>query len=98
MTFLAQRRNIPALIIVRSSESKAEMLRDDLEYVLASHDPDFMQDFEQTAHTLGTTAVFDGVGWAFISQLLPALRLRSSIYFYGFFSGPEKCLFTRLSS
>jgi NADPH:quinone reductase-like Zn-dependent oxidoreductase len=67
ITFLARRRNIPTLIIVRTSESKAEMLRDGVQHVLASDDPDFTQDFEQTAGTLGTTAVFDGVGGAFIS-------------------------------
>jgi NADPH:quinone reductase-like Zn-dependent oxidoreductase len=93
MTFLARRRNIPTLIIVRSSESKAEMVQDGVQHVLASDDPDFMQYFEQTARTLGTTAVFDGVGGAFIGQLLPALPPRSSIYFYGFLSGAEKVSF-----
>jgi NADPH2:quinone reductase len=93
MTFLARRRNIPTLIIVRSSEPKAEMLRGGVQHVLASYDPDFMQDFENTTRTLGTTAVFDGVGGAFISQLLPALPLRSNIYFYSFLSGSEKVSF-----
>jgi NADPH2:quinone reductase len=93
MTFLARRRSIPTLIIVCSSASKAEMLRDGVQHVLAIDDPGFMQDFEQAARTLGTTAVFDGVGGAFISQLLPALPPRSSIYFYGFLSGAEKVSF-----
>jgi NADPH2:quinone reductase len=93
MTFLARRRNIPTVTIVRSSESKAEMLRDGLQHVLASDDPGFLRDFEQTASTLGTTAVFDGVGGTFLSQLLAALPLRSSIYFYGFLSGLEKVSF-----
>jgi NADPH2:quinone reductase len=52
-----------------------------------------MQDFEKTARTLGTTAVFDGVGGDFISQLLPDLPLQSSIYFYVFLSGAEKVSF-----
>ena len=93
ITFLARRRNVPTLIIVRSAASKAELLRDGVPHVLASDDPDFMQSLEHTAGTLGTTAVFDGVGGAFTSQMIAALPLRSTIYFYGFLSGAEKVSF-----
>jgi NADPH2:quinone reductase len=37
---------------------------------------------------LGTTAVFDGVGGDLISRLAPVLPMNSTVYFYGFLSGP----------
>jgi NADPH2:quinone reductase len=93
MTVLARRRNMPTLLIVPGASSKAKMHQDGVPHVLASDDPDFLQEFENTARTLGTTAVFDGVGGAFISQILAALPLRSSICFYDFLSGTEKVTF-----
>jgi len=93
LTVLARRRNVPTLIIVRSAAAKAEVLRDGAEHVLGRDDPDFLRNFEQAARTLGTTAVFDGVGGTLISQLLAALPVRSSVYFYGFLAGVEKVTF-----
>ncbi len=93
MMALARRRDMPTLIIVRSAASKAEMLRKGAAHVLASNDPEFLRDFEQTAHELGTTAVFDGVGGALMSQITGALPPQSSIFFYGFLSGAEKVTF-----
>ncbi len=93
MVALARRRNMPALIIVRSTASKAEMLRNAVPHVLASDAPDFLRNLEQLARELGATAVFDGVGGSLISQMIGALPPRSSIFFYGFLSGAEMVTF-----
>jgi NADPH2:quinone reductase len=90
---LARRRGMPALFVVRSASSKAEMLRSGLPDVLASDDPDFLREFEHLAGKLGATAVFDGVGGTLISLLIGALPRRSSIFFYGFLSGAEDVSF-----
>ncbi|KAK9360194.1 alcohol dehydrogenase protein [Lipomyces starkeyi] len=95
LAVLARRRGMPILVIARSEKAKEGMLRSSVEaeHVLDSGDPDFMRDLEQTAREIGTTAVFDGVGGAFISQMIGALPPRSSIFFYGFLSGAEKVAF-----
>lgn len=95
LAVLARRRGMSTLVIIRSEKAKEEMLRSGVkaEHVLDSGDPNFLHDLEQTARELGTTAVFDGVGGAFISQMIGALPPRSSIFFYGFLSGAEKVAF-----
>jgi NADPH2:quinone reductase len=93
MAVLARRRGIPILVIVRNETAKEEVLKTGVEHVLSSSDPNFMQDLEQTARELGTTAVFDGVGGVLLSKMLGALPSRSSIFFYGFLSGAEKVEF-----
>ncbi|KAK9328182.1 hypothetical protein V1520DRAFT_381320 [Lipomyces starkeyi] len=86
---------MPILVIVRSGKAKEEIVRSgvDEEHVLDSGDPEFMHDLEQVAREIGTTVVFDGVGGAFISQMIGALPPPSSIFFYGFLSGAEKVAF-----
>jgi len=95
LAVLARRCGMPILVIVRSEKAKEELLKSGagVEHVLSSSDPDFMRDLEQEARELGTTAVFDGVGGALISKILGALPPKSSIFFYGFLSGPEKVEF-----
>jgi NADPH:quinone reductase len=95
LAVLARRRGMPILVLVRSERAKEEVLKSGLEegHVLHSGDPNFVRDLEQKAKELGTTAVFDGVGGAFVSQIIGALPPKSSIYFYGFLSGSEKVEF-----
>ncbi|KAK9481727.1 alcohol dehydrogenase protein [Lipomyces starkeyi] len=95
LAVLARRRGMPILVIVRSAIAKEEVLRSgvEMEHVLDSSEPDFMRNLEQTAREIGATAVFDGVGGAFISQMIEALPPRSSVFFYGFLSGAEKVAF-----
>jgi NADPH:quinone reductase len=95
ISVLARRRAIPVLLIVRSESAKQELLKSgvDEENILKSGDSDFMIKFEERALKIGATAVFDGVGGSSISQLIGGVPPRSSIYFYGFLSGPEKVSF-----
>jgi len=92
---LARRRGMPILTIVRSDRAKGEILKTGIDegHILDSGHPNFMSDLGKKAKEMGTTAVFDGVGGAFISQILGALPAKSSIYFYGFLSGAEKVEF-----
>ncbi|RDW77812.1 NAD(P)-binding protein-34 [Coleophoma cylindrospora] len=95
LVVLAQRRQMPILVIVRSEKAREEVLKSGVEvgHVLSSSHPDFLRDLEQKAQELGTTAVFDGIGGALISKILGALPRQSSIFFYGFLSGAEKVEF-----
>jgi NADPH2:quinone reductase len=90
---LARRRGMQTLVIVRSTASKEELIDGGVAHVLASDDPNFTRDFEQMAHELNTTSVFDGVGGVLISEMIRALPSRSTIFFYGFLSGAEKVSF-----
>ncbi len=92
---LARRRGMPILTIVRSDRAKGEILKSGIDegHILDSGHPKFMGDLGKRAKEMGTTAVFDGVGGALISQIIGALPPMSSIYFYGFLSGAEKVEF-----
>lgn len=92
---LARRRGMPILTIVRSDRAKGEILKSGVDegHILDSGHPNFMDDLGKKAKDIRTTAVFDGVGGAFISQIIGALPAKSSIYFYGFLSGAERVEF-----
>jgi len=89
---LAKKRGVPILMIVRSEEAKLALVKSGVEKenVLCSGDADFLVELEKRSQDLGTTAVFDGVGGSLIGRILPSLPRGSTIYFYGFMSGPEK--------
>ncbi len=93
MAALARRRDMPTLIVVRNSASRAALLADGMTYVLASDDADFLRDLEHAALELRATAVFDGVGGVALSRMLRALAPTCTIWFYGFLSGAEQVTF-----
>ncbi len=90
---LARRRGLPALVVVRTAAAKADLIESGVPHVLASDEPDFTSDLGRLAEALEATAVFDGVGGALVSRLLPVLPQRSSLFCYGFLSGPETMSF-----
>ncbi|KAE9372616.1 putative Zn-dependent oxidoreductase [Stipitochalara longipes BDJ] len=92
---LAKLRGVPVLMIVRSEQAKLDLVKIGLEKenVLCSGDEGFLAELEKRAQELGTTAVFDGVGGSLIGKILTILPRGSTIYFYGFLSGPEKVEF-----
>ncbi|KAN0095637.1 putative Zn-dependent oxidoreductase [Hyaloscypha variabilis] len=95
ISVLARKRGVPLLSIVRSETAKEDLVKSEMEseHVLIRGDSEFSSDLEKKAVELGTTAVFDGVGGGFIGQILGALPVGSSIFFYGFLSGPEPVSF-----
>lgn len=90
---LARRRGLPALVVVRNAAAKADLIESGVPHVLASDERDFTGNLERLAEALDATAVFDGVGGTLVSRLLPFLPLHSTVFCYGFLSGPEAMSF-----
>ena len=95
LVVLARKRGVSVLSIVRSEEAKLDLVNSGVEKenVLYSGDADFLIELEKRSQELGTTAVFDGVGGSLIGNILRSLPKDSTVYFYGFMSGPEKVEF-----
>jgi NADPH:quinone reductase-like Zn-dependent oxidoreductase len=84
---LVQRKNVPAIFLVRSEESRKELLCSRVRNVLATNSESFASEFEKLAEELDATAVLDGVGGELITRLAPHLPANSVVYFYGFLAG-----------
>jgi NADPH:quinone reductase len=82
----ARRRDIPAILLVRTPAAKAELQRRGIEHVVVTQEG-FRSELADLAARLGTTAVFDGVGGELIDGIAPILPMNSTIYFYGFLAG-----------
>jgi NADPH:quinone reductase-like Zn-dependent oxidoreductase len=85
---LSRRRNVPAVFLVRSASAREELVWHGMENVLLTTEDDFERKIAELAAQLGATAVFDGVGGALLSRILPSLPMNSTIYVYGFLGGP----------
>ena len=92
---LARCRGVPALILVRSEAAGAHLRAAGVENVLCiglgGEDLDAVL---ERATVLKATAVFDGVGGATLSRLLPHLAQGSTVYAYGFLAGAEPVSFS----
>ncbi|WP_407181536.1 zinc-binding dehydrogenase [Bradyrhizobium sp. STM 3562] len=84
---LTRRRNVPAIFLVRSASAREELIQHGVENVLLTRQDDFEAELGKLTTQLGTTAVFDGVGGALVSRILPILPMNSTIYIYGFLGG-----------
>ncbi len=84
---LARRKNIPALLLVRSERSASALRALGLEPVLATSEVGFDDAFEKRVAELKTTAVFDGAGGELITRIAPRLPRNSTVWFYGFLGG-----------
>jgi NADPH:quinone reductase-like Zn-dependent oxidoreductase len=82
----ARRRRLPAIILVRTPETKAELERGGIEHVLVMREG-FLIELGDLATRLGATAVFDGVGGELVTNMAPVLPMNSTVYFYGFLAG-----------
>lgn len=90
---LARRRGMPALLLVRSAAAKTGLEQQGIDNVVVVDDGTDMNAVGEQAAALGATAVFDGVGGAWLSRLLPHLPARSTVYAYGFLAGAEAVSF-----
>ncbi len=90
---LARREGIPALAIVRSAAPQEELRQLGAAHVLVASDPAFESEFAALAEKLKATAIFDGIGGAFMTRILPLLPMNSAFYGYGFMAGPEPVSF-----
>jgi NADPH:quinone reductase len=84
---IARRKNIPAILLVRSEASRQELRGHGVEHVLNTASEGFENELERLAGEFRATAVFDGVGGELITRIAPHLPLNSSISFYGFLGG-----------
>jgi NADPH:quinone reductase len=84
---LAHWQGIPVISIFRSDGAKADLERLDAEHSLDMREVAFEQKLEALATQLQTTAVFDRVGGPLLTQMMPILPWRSTIYCYGFMAG-----------
>ncbi|WP_186195863.1 Zn-dependent oxidoreductase [Burkholderia gladioli] len=80
---LARARKLPAILLVRHAEAAEALRREGEPHVIAAGEG-LVDTLAPLAETLGATAVFDGVGGALASALVPALPMRSTLYAYGF--------------
>ena len=83
MAALARRRGVSAIFLCRSAVSAARLRSVGVEHVLITESENFERELSKLAQTLGTTAVFDGVGGKLISRIAPELPANSVIYLYG---------------
>lgn len=83
---LARRRNIPAILLVRTTAARDALARLGVEHVIVTTEG-FNDRLSVLSAELGATAVFDGVGGDLLTSIAPALPMNSTIYFYGFLGG-----------
>ena len=88
MAALTRSKDIAAIFLVRSGNSREELRSRGVEHVLATSAEGFETEFSQLAEKLQTTAVFDGVGGELISRISPHLPMNSAVSFNGFLAGP----------
>jgi NADPH:quinone reductase-like Zn-dependent oxidoreductase len=85
---LALARGVPALFLARSTEAREELLRLGAKHALSTADENFDRDFTALSQSLNATAIFDGVGGALVSRLVPLVPRNAAFYFFGFLGGP----------
>lgn len=83
---LARRRNIPAILLVRTEAARDALCRLGVEHVIVTGEG-FTDTLGELSAELGTTAVFDGVGGDLLTRMAPSLPMNSTIYLYGFLGG-----------
>lgn len=84
---LARRRGMETILLVRTPAARVASRQQGIEHVLVIGEG-LPAELADLAATLGTTAVFDGVGGELISRIGPVLPMNSTVYCYGFLAGP----------
>jgi NADPH2:quinone reductase len=87
MLGFCQYNELPIIAIVRNEEAKLELEKLGAKHVLVQGTPQFLKQFAALSAELRTTAVFDGVGGALLSEVLELVPAGSTIYAYGFLDG-----------
>ena len=76
--------NFPLISIVRNQEGKKELEALGAKNIVVQSDEDFNQQLTETAQTLNTTAIFDGVGGDILNKIFMLIPNNSVIYSYGY--------------
>jgi NADPH2:quinone reductase len=93
LAVLARARGVPAVLLVRSAEAKAELEQHGIADVHVVDGEDGLEAAARAAEVLGVSAVFDGVGGAALTRLLPHLPINAAVHAYGFLGGAEPVSF-----
>ena len=81
--------NFPLLSIARNEEAAKELTTLGAKNILIQTAGDFKQQLAAQAQQLDTTAIFDGIGGAFLNATADAFPQRTTIYSYGYLGGNE---------
>jgi NADPH:quinone reductase-like Zn-dependent oxidoreductase len=84
---VAQSFGLPVVTLARDEAGKKRLRELGAEDAPAQSDEGFDGEVEAAALRLGATAVFDGVGGALLTRLVPRLAQRSTVYSYGYLGG-----------
>lgn len=87
MLGFCQDAGYPAIALVRNQEAKKQLEKLGAQHVLIQGAPEFKKEFASLSAKLKTTAVFDGVGGALLSDILELAQPGSTVYAYGFLGG-----------
>jgi NADPH:quinone reductase-like Zn-dependent oxidoreductase len=78
---------VPVIAIVRNEQAKQELEKLGAQHVLIQETSQFKKQFAELSAELKTTAVFDGVGGALLSEVLELAQPGTTVYAYGFLGG-----------
>lgn len=87
MLGFCQNAGFPVIAIVRNEEAKQELEKLNVKHVLVQGTPQFSKQFAALSGELKTTAVFDGVGGALLTEILEVVPAGTTIFAYGFLGG-----------
>jgi NADPH:quinone reductase-like Zn-dependent oxidoreductase len=90
---LARRAGVAVVFATRSARSAEELRALGVGPAVLADGAGFEAEFEALAAEAQATAVFVGVGGAFLGRLLPRLPANAAIYFYGFLDGAAPLAF-----
>ncbi|MFT3692614.1 MAG: zinc-binding dehydrogenase [Kofleriaceae bacterium] len=86
---IARELGLPSVVVARNASGRAKLralgVADD--DIIVSSDASFDADATATIARRAATAVFDGVGGALLTRLVPHLALGSTVYSYGYLGG-----------
>ena len=85
---LTRRMDMPAIFLVRSEAARDRLRQSGVTHVLVTAEEGFEARIRALASDLEATAVFDGLGGALLTRLLPNLPVNTTVYIYGFLGGP----------
>jgi len=86
---IARGLGLSTVAVVRDEAGRRKLLELGADEVLAQGDGLFESDVQAATERLSATAVFDGVGGALLTRLMPRLAQASTVYSYGYLGGHD---------
>ncbi len=93
MIGMGQALGFPVISLVRNESGRHELEALGAQNILVQEDKDYKEKLQASSAQLKTTAVFDGVGGAVLTQIMDVLPAGSAIYAYGFLGGQTPVTF-----